>query len=123
MVHVLLFKSEEIGTVSVAAVKPKTWFGFVASNKVVSKKIKVKLLKSFSDQLVLLVSDALFQRWPVLNWIFHYSHNKNYLVYQIKVALFAFWWICCLFKSFIIFFKLSDKVKVYSPKLLLLYVE
>ena len=55
-------------TISVAVVKPKTRFGFVASNKDVSKKIKTKLLKCLSDQLFLLASDVLFQRWPILNW-------------------------------------------------------
>ena len=49
-------------TISVAIVKPKTRFGFVASNKDVSKKIKTKLLKRLSDQLFLLASDVLFQR-------------------------------------------------------------
>ena len=51
-----------------AVVKRKTWFGFVASNKAVSKKIKMKLLKSLSYQLILLASDVLFQRCPILNW-------------------------------------------------------
>ena len=50
-----------------AVVKRKTWFGFVASNKAVSKKIKMKLLKSLSYQLILLASDVLFQRCPILN--------------------------------------------------------
>ena len=50
-----------------AVAKPKTWFGFVASNEAVSKKIKMKLLKSLSDQLFLLAFDVLFQRWPILN--------------------------------------------------------
>ena len=49
-------------TISVAVVKPKTRFSFVASNKDVSKKIKTKLLKRLSDQLFLLASDVLFQR-------------------------------------------------------------
>lgn len=68
VLHVLLLKSQEIITVSVAVVKRKTWFGFVASNKAVSKKIEMKLLKSLSNQLILLASNVLFQRWPTLNW-------------------------------------------------------
>lgn len=54
-------------TVSVAVVKPKTWFAFVASNKAMSKKSKMKLLKSLFDQLFLLASDVLLQGLPILN--------------------------------------------------------
>ena len=43
MVYILLLKSQEIITVSVAVAKPETWFGFAASNKAVCKKIKIKL--------------------------------------------------------------------------------
>ena len=54
-------------TVSVAVVKPKTCFAFVASNKAMSKKSKMKLLKSLFDQLFLLASDVLLQGLPILN--------------------------------------------------------
>ena len=67
MVYILLLKSQEIITVSVAVAKPETWFGFAASNKAVSKKIKMKLWKSLPDQLFLLAFDVLFQRWLILN--------------------------------------------------------